>query len=203
MDIFDSVVLACKALDDMKTTNIVVCDVSKVASISKYFVLATSTSNVQGRAAANSVCEVLEQNEVEILCKEGGEQSDWVCIDCYDFVVHIMTNDVREHYNLDKLWGDGKNTKKFETILKDLEQKAKKAEKKSNKEQKSAQKTATKKENKEKKETTKVAKKQAKQQKSQKEKTSKEEKTKSQKNKKTNQKTSKQKEEKVIETQSE
>ena len=170
MDIFDNVVLACKALNDMKATNIVVCDVSKIASISKYFVIATSTSNVQGRAAANSVCEVLAQNDVEILCKEGGEQSDWVCIDCYDFVVHIMTSDVREHYNLDKLWGDGKNTKKYETILKDLEQKAKKAEKKSNKQQKSAQKTAAKKEIKEKKATTKTAKKQAKQEKAIKEK---------------------------------
>ena len=168
MDIFDNVVLACKALNDMKATNITVCDISKIASISKYFVIATSTSNVQGRACANHVCEVLAQNDIEVLCKEGGEQSDWVCIDCYDFVVHIMTSDVREHYNLDKLWGDGKNTKKIETILKDLEQKAKKAEKKSNKQQKSAQKSAAKKEIKEKKETTKSAKKQAKQEKAEK-----------------------------------
>lgn len=169
MDIFDSVVLACKALDDMKTTNIVVCDVSKLASISKYFIIATSTSNVQGRAAANAVCKLLEESGVDVLCKEGGEQSDWVCIDCYDFVVHIMTSDAREYYNIDKLLGDGKNTKKFETILKEIDHKAKKAERKSNKEQKSAQKSAAKKESKEKKTSTKIAKKQEKPQKSERE----------------------------------
>jgi|GEM_PF-211370 len=158
MDIFDGVVLACESLDNMKTTNIVVCDVSKVASIAKYFVLATSTSNVQGRASANHVQQVMEENGIEVLSKEGGEQSDWVVLDCYDFVVHIMTKDVREYYNLDKLWGDGKNTKKFETIQKELEQKAKKAEKKSAKKQKVEQKTEAKKEKKETAKTTKAAK---------------------------------------------
>lgn len=178
MDIFENVVLACKSLDDMKATNIVVCDVSKVASIAKYFVLATSTSNVQGRAAANRIVDTLAQSDAELLCKEGSEQSDWVVLDYYDFVVHIMTKDVREYYNLDKLWGDGKNTKKFETIQKELEQKAKKAEKKSAKKQKVEQKTAAKKESKEKKATTKAERKKSKEEKTQKPKAEKEKKTK-------------------------
>ncbi len=155
MEIFDNVVLACKTLSDFKVENIMVCDISKVASVAKYFVFATSKSNVHGRASANNLSQILEENGVEVFAKEGCEQSDWVVVDCYDFVVHIMTKDVREHYNLDKLWGEGKNLRKFETIEKDLAEKAKKAEKKS----KAKEKTATKKETKEKKKEVKTTKK--------------------------------------------
>jgi outer membrane biosynthesis protein TonB len=98
---------------------------------------------------------VLAQNDVEVLEREGIEQSDWVVVDCYDFLVHIMTKDVRERYNLDKLWGDGRNIRKFETIEKDLAEKAKKAEKKSLAQQKTDTKKAEKQQKKEEKTTKK------------------------------------------------
>lgn len=148
MEIFDYVVKACECLKDMKAENIVVIDTSK-HGIAKYFVIATSTSNVQGRACANKICETLADEDLECFHREGSTtQSDWVLLDYYDFVVHIMTKDMREYYNLDKLWGDGKNTKKFETVEKELETLAKKQEKKQKKEEEKSAKLAKKEEKK-------------------------------------------------------
>lgn len=133
MEVFDLVVDACTCLDDMKAENIVVIDTSK-HGIAKYFVIATSTSNVQGRACANKIYEAISSKGDYECRREGNNQSDWVLLDYYDFVVHIMTKNVREYYNLDKLWGEGKNTKKFETIKKELEANMRKVEKKQKKE---------------------------------------------------------------------
>ena len=36
---------------------------------------------------------------------EGYERSEWVLIDCFDFLVHVFTPDTREFYSLDRLWG--------------------------------------------------------------------------------------------------
>ncbi len=129
MEIFDAVVEACTSLKDMKADNIVVIDLSRQNSIAKYFVIATSTSNVQGRACGTKVAEVLHSHGYEVYSQDNNIQTEWVLLDYYDFVVHIMTKDVREYYGLDKLWGEGKNTRKFETIEKELEQKAKKQKK--------------------------------------------------------------------------
>jgi len=148
MEIFDYVVKACECLKDMKAENIIVIDTAK-HGIAKYFVIATSTSNVQGRACANKISETLSEQGLECFHREGSTtQSDWVLLDYYDFVVHIMTKDMREYYNLDKLWGDGKNTKKFETIEKELEALAKKQEKKQKKEEEKSAKLAKKEEKK-------------------------------------------------------
>lgn len=148
MEIFDYVVKACTCLKDMKAENIIVIDTAK-HGIAKYFVIATSTSNVQGRACANKISETLLELGLECFHREGSTtQSDWVLLDYYDFVVHIMTKDMREYYNLDKLWGDGKNTKKFETIEKELEALAKKQEKKQKKEEEKSAKLAKKEEKK-------------------------------------------------------
>lgn len=144
MEILDQVVIAGKTIRDMKADNITVYDFSKTTAVTKYYILATSSSNVQGRACANAVAKELESAGVELFNKEGNVQSDWVVLDYYDFAVHITTAGAREHYNLDKLWADGKNAKKFETLEKELDEKAKKAAKKALAKSKNEEKTAAK-----------------------------------------------------------
>ena len=170
MDIFDQVVKAGTILQEMKADNIIVIDYTKQNNMAKYFVVATADSNVHGRACANKVEVTLQELGVEAYSKESGAQTDWAIVDYYDFVIHIMTKEVREHYNIDKLWSDGKNTKKLETVQKDLLAAQKRKEKVEAKTVKKQERTAKKQEKTVKKQETKKPKKAVKKEKVTKEK---------------------------------
>ncbi len=136
MELFDQVVCACKALEDKKANDITIIDVSKTSSLTTYIVIATATSNTQAKALLDNVNEKLEQEGILALHKEGYGQSDWVVLDYGDFIVHVFTQEVREYYNLEKLYQDGKNLRKFESVLKDLIAKQKREEKQKQKQTK-------------------------------------------------------------------
>jgi len=94
--------------------------VSKHSGLTNYFVFATSTSGTHSRALEGSVEEAMEKAGEEVIKKEGAG-SDWLCLDLGDIIVHIFTKEIREHYNIEKLWTEGKNYKTFETMKKEVE----------------------------------------------------------------------------------
>jgi len=150
MDVYEQVVSACQALQDKKAVDIVVLDVAKTSTITNYIVIATATSNTHARALLENVAESMSNLGVVPFHKEGYGQSDWVVLDFGDFIVHIFTQQLREYYNLEKLYQDGKNLRKFDSILKELMDKQKKEQKKSQQLAKQAQKVQDKKATKEK-----------------------------------------------------
>ncbi len=162
MEVFEQVVLACRALDDKKAQDITVIDAQKVSSITNYVVIATATSNTQARALLDNVTDSLEKEGIVAYHKEGYGQSDWAVVDFGDFIVHVFTKELREYYNLEKLYQDGKNLRKFESILKDLLEKERKEKKQSQKQEKQTQKALSKQTKKETQTETKAAKKQTK-----------------------------------------
>ena len=97
-----------------------------------------SSPSAQAKALLDNVNEKLEQEGILALHKEGYGQSDWVVLDYGDFIVHVFTQEVREYYNLEKLYQDGKNLRKFESVLKDLIAKQKREEKQKQKQTKKA-----------------------------------------------------------------
>ena len=158
MDLFEQVVLAGKALEDKKAVDITVIDVSKTSTITSYVVIATATSNTHAKALLDNVYEKMQEQGIEAYHKEGYGQSEWVVLDFGDFIVHIFTQELREYYNLEKLYQDGKNMRKFESILKDLLAKQKKQEKLEQKQTKKIAKTQSKKEKPEEKKTSSTSK---------------------------------------------
>ncbi len=60
------------------------------------------------RAIADHIDESMAEWKMKPLSIEGLSSSQWVVIDLADVVVHIFRRDVREHYALEKLWGDAK-----------------------------------------------------------------------------------------------
>jgi ribosome-associated protein len=100
--------LECRELaDNRKAEDIVVLDVADLSSIADYFVIASGTSEPHLRAISDEITEKLrEQHDIRPRAIDGTLQAGWLVLDYFDVIVHIMRNDVREHYDLEGLWGD-------------------------------------------------------------------------------------------------
>lgn len=92
-----------KILDDNKAENIVVIDLEGKTSIASRMVVASGTSNRHVASIAEKLMETLKKNGVRATV-EGMEKADWVLIDAFDVVVHLFRPEVREFYNLEKMW---------------------------------------------------------------------------------------------------
>ena len=98
----------CRELaDSKKAENIVILDVREISSITDYFVIASGTSEPHLRAISDEITERLrEENEIRPRAVDGTLQAGWLVLDFFDVIVHLMKTDVREHYDLEGLWGD-------------------------------------------------------------------------------------------------
>ncbi|HZV33675.1 MAG TPA: ribosome silencing factor [Verrucomicrobiae bacterium] len=106
--------------DNRKAENIVVLDVRELSSVTDYFVVASGTSEPHLRAITEEITEKLrDEHQLRPRAVDGTLQTAWVVLDYFDVIVHVMRADVREHYNLEGLWGDAPQLK--------LRKKAKKA----------------------------------------------------------------------------
>jgi len=94
------------ALEDLKAQDITVLDVTGRTSVTDCMVIATGTSSRHVQAVADNVSEKMKQAGYMPLGSEGRGNSDWVLIDLGDAVVHVMTAQAREYYDLEHLWGD-------------------------------------------------------------------------------------------------
>ncbi len=92
-----------KTLDDNKAENIVTIDLKGKTSIANYMVIASGTSNRHVAALADKVKYELKQQGYTA-SSEGEEKANWVLIDAFDVIVHIFCPEVREFYNLEKMW---------------------------------------------------------------------------------------------------
>jgi len=93
-----------QALDDMKAQDIVALDIAEVSSFADYMVIATGTSDTHVRAIANAAATDLAKKGSRPLSEEGADVSEWVLIDFGDVVLHVMRQEVRDFYELEKLW---------------------------------------------------------------------------------------------------
>lgn len=94
-------------LDDRKALHVKTLDVRGKCSITDFMVVATATSSRHAQALAEHVVEKVKENGMHPLGIEGQPGSDWVLLDLGDVVVHLMTGQAREFYQLEKLWSVG------------------------------------------------------------------------------------------------
>lgn len=93
-----------EAVDDMKAVDIVALDIREVSSFADYMVIASGTSDTHVKAIANSAAVDVRAKGVSPIGEEGADVSEWVLVDFGDVVLHVMRPEVREFYNLEKLW---------------------------------------------------------------------------------------------------
>jgi ribosome-associated protein len=105
--------LLCRDLaDNRKAENIVVLDVREVSSVTDYFVVASGTSEPHLRAITDEITDKLRADYgIRPRAVDGTLQTNWVVLDFFDVIVHVMRTDVRERYNLEGLWGDAPEVK--------------------------------------------------------------------------------------------
>jgi ribosome-associated protein len=92
------------SLDDDKAEEVVTIDLRGRSSVADYMVVCSGRSSRQVGAIAEKLMDRLKQ-EFGLICKiEGKDQGDWVLIDANDVVVHVFRPEVRDFYQLEKMW---------------------------------------------------------------------------------------------------
>ncbi len=89
-----------------KGYDVKVLDLQKVTSFTDYFIIASADSDTHVKAIADGIEDVLTDDGIKCLHKEGFTGLNWVLLDYIDVVVHIFLKESRGFYNLEKLWGD-------------------------------------------------------------------------------------------------
>ena len=75
-----------------------------MTSIADYFVIATCRSTRHANAIADELIKKLKKNGIMCPNPEGRPKCDWVIVDAGSVVVHLFRSEIRELYNLEKLW---------------------------------------------------------------------------------------------------
>ena len=94
------------AVEDKKGRDISLLNLKGISMVTDYFLIATGNSTTQVKAITNHIEEKLPEIGIPLLRVEGLPDAKWVLVDCGDLVIHVMTPDQREFYNLERLWGD-------------------------------------------------------------------------------------------------
>lgn len=95
-----------KACDNKKAYNFVVLDVSKISSITDYFIICSANNERQTVAIADEIIAKTHEENIKIYHKEGFETGRWVLIETDNIIVHIFQKDEREVYDIESLWYD-------------------------------------------------------------------------------------------------
>jgi ribosome-associated protein len=92
------------AASDKQAEDVLLLDISKVASFADYFVIASGATGRQIQAIIESIEEVVSSDGIRPMGREGEPDSGWVLIDYGDVIVHIFAPEERRYYDLESLW---------------------------------------------------------------------------------------------------
>jgi len=95
-------------VEDKKGRDTILLDLQGISMVTDYFLIVTGNSTTQVKAITDNLSEKLPEQGLAVLRIEGLQEAKWVLVDCGDLVIHVMTPDQREFYNLERLWGDAK-----------------------------------------------------------------------------------------------
>ena len=103
----DMAIIAARAADDKKATDIVVQNVGDLIGVTEYFVIVTAANNRQ----VGAIIDEIEEKERELahekpLHREETRDGSWELLDYGSVVVHVFQPETREFYRLESLWND-------------------------------------------------------------------------------------------------
>lgn len=93
-----------QTLDVGKAENIVSISLNGKSSIADHMIIASGTSARHVSALANQLSRKLKKEGYTILSIQGQSEANWVLVDAGDVIIHLFRPEVRDFYNLDKMW---------------------------------------------------------------------------------------------------
>ena len=98
--------LAVKALDSKKAKDIKLLQTTDITVLADYFIIYTAGSATQIKTLSDEVDRVLTEQGEPSIRVEGYRNGGWVLVDFGCLIVHIFLQEIREFYDLERLWGD-------------------------------------------------------------------------------------------------
>ena len=98
--------LAIEAVSEKKATDIIVLDLRNRSDLTDFFLICSGKSHVQVQAIAYAILEKTAGTPYKVVSVEGYNSGNWVILDLVDLIVHIFKQDVRQYYDLERLWSD-------------------------------------------------------------------------------------------------
>lgn len=107
-----SLARACRRFaSDKKASKITILDLRGLSSMTDYFVICSAASEPHLKAVVNEIETKLKEKGVHPSHVDGRPASNWMVMDYVDVVVHVMRDNIRDFYGLERLWGDAKKVK--------------------------------------------------------------------------------------------
>lgn len=98
--------IAALAAADKLAKDVIAIDVSEQLAITDAFVIATGGNDRQLHAIVDEIEDRLREAGAKPIRREGHRDSHWVLLDYGDIVVHVLAEEERQFYALERLWGD-------------------------------------------------------------------------------------------------
>lgn len=92
------------ALENVKGQDIKVIDIKGISDFADFMIVVSGTSDTHVKALAREASTSLRQQGVKPLNEDGADIGEWVLVDFGDVVLHVMRPEVRDYYDLEKLW---------------------------------------------------------------------------------------------------
>ena len=106
MDSKEFAILAAKTLDKKQADDILVIDIGEKSSFADYLILASGSNERLVAALIDDVEDQMAKNDLMVRSIEGTKESGWILMDYGDMIVNVLTRDMREKYNIEKVWAD-------------------------------------------------------------------------------------------------
>jgi ribosome-associated protein len=104
MKITELLNLVTHTLEDNKAEEITSLDVHQLTTITSWMVICTATSKRHAHALGDHLISKIKAQGIQPLGVEGATKSEWLLVDLGEIVVHIMLEETRKFYSLEKLW---------------------------------------------------------------------------------------------------
>ncbi|KMT66186.1 ribosome silencing factor [Catenovulum maritimum] len=91
-------------IDELKARDVLELDVSQKSSFTQCMLICSGNSKQHVRSIAKHVALEAKRSELEMVGIEGEDTGEWVLVDFGDVILHVMTDEQRDHYQIEKLW---------------------------------------------------------------------------------------------------
>ncbi len=101
-----------RGIEEVKGEDITILDLRDIENtVCDYFIICNGNSNTQVNAIVGSVQKMVSKSiKDKPWHVEGTDNAEWVLMDYVNVVVHVFQKHIREHYDIEALWGDAKST---------------------------------------------------------------------------------------------